>query len=265
MSKELQKVDNESLDLLKQNFPVEVGFAKISLPRLGMYSQDKTEGKGKKMVVTAEAGVFYTETQADEKDENGKDVWIKTELGTEIEGTIVFKRKQLKMYDSDTEKYTSSPVYDTDDEVLPLFCEKVEVARGTPSELKSKYEYMSEDGKTKSKLEENVILYVKYNNDIYQMNLRGSSMYSYKGYSRNVLPPSVLTRFSSESKSKGTIEWNQMKFETIRNLDNEEIDKVLSDVQNIKESIKQVKEYFENSSTNSPVQSEEDMEIIRKF
>lgn len=235
---------DQAIQALRESFPMDQGFQRILLPRLSMASQDKTEGKGKAMKVVTEAGTFFTEKQTDEVNEEGKNVWAKEELGSEIEVVIIYKRKQLRLYDEATEKYTSSPIFDKEDEIIPLFCDKVEVARGTMKELKAKYQYKGEDGKTKSKLEDNAILYVIYNDEIHQMNLRGSSMYSYLAYTRKVLPPVVLTSLSSEAKEKGSIAWNQMTFEAIRNLTAEEVVDVQDKVNQIRNGILAEKEYY---------------------
>jgi len=135
-----KKVDDKVLAQLQESYPVEPKTNKILLPRLALVTQDKTEGKGKAMKVVAEAGTFFIERQTDEVTDEGKQVWEKEELGEEIEGIILFQRKQLRFYDEGTEQYTSSPVYDMDDEVLPLWCDRNEVDRGTPKELKSRKE-----------------------------------------------------------------------------------------------------------------------------
>src|ERR1035441_8205259 len=88
---------------LAQGFPQEQGFTRAILPRLALVSQDKVSGKGKSMVVTQEAGTFLKEYQSEETGDDGKKVWNKDEIGTEIEGTIVFQRKQLKFYDEKTQ------------------------------------------------------------------------------------------------------------------------------------------------------------------
>lgn len=245
---------DEVLAQLREAFPTDPALSRITLPRLGMYSQDQTEGKGKAMKVIAEAGTFFLERQTDEVDEEtGKNIWTKDELGTEIEGIILFKRRQLRMYDEDTELYTSSPVFDTDDEVVPLFCEKKETARGTPADLKALYQYTADDGKTKSKLEDNVILYVKLSadNKVYQLNLRGSSMYAFRTYARTTLVPAVVTRFSSEAKSKGSIEWNQMTFEVARELNGNEALDILKEVQEIKDTVASEKAQYAKPVTST--------------
>lgn len=232
----------QAIAMLKESFPVEQS-SRIILPRLGMASQDITEGKGKSMKVITEAGTFFVEKQTDEEDENGKKVWEKEELGKSIEGIIIFQRKQLRMYDEATEEYTSSPVYDKDDEIIPIFCNKAEVARGTPEELQAKFTYVK-DGKTKSKLEVNRILYVLKDDEVYQMNLRGSSMYSFLTYARKVVPPTVVTEFTSEAKEKGSIEWNQMNFTALRSLNEKELNDVVRRVEEIKEHIANTKKVF---------------------
>lgn len=248
---------DEALAQLRQEYPTEIGFKRALLPRFALVSQDVTEGKGKAMKVIAEAGTFYIEVQSEEEEEvevDGKMVmrkkWERTELGKEAEGIILYQRKQLKYYDEAEEKYTSSPVYDTEDEVLPLFKDKQEVARGTPAELRKLYPGVSRAGKAKSNLEDNRILYVLLKNKeteedaIFQLNLRGTSMYSFLTFARKTLPPSVLTKFSSEPQEKGSTEWNMMTFEPVRPLNKKEVDDVLEKVNEIKQGIAEEKSYY---------------------
>lgn len=247
MSKELTtKASNEALEMLRQSYPLEQGFTRVLFPRIGLVSQDKTSGKGKLMKVVAEAGTFFTEHQTDELDEEGKKIWEKSDIGTTFEGIILFQRKQLRFYDSATETYTSSPVYDTDEEVLPLFCNKQEVDRGTPVELKGRkiYKGKSAKGKDISKLEENRILYVLYNDEVSQLNLRGTSMYAFMTYARKNLPPSVLTEFGSEPKEHGSISWSQMTFKAVRALNAKEVEDVQEKIDEIKEGVAQEKGFF---------------------
>ncbi len=250
----------EALAQLRQEYPVEIGFNRALLPRFGLVSQDQTEGKGKNMKVVTEAGTFFIEVQSEEEEEyqdaEGKTQkrksWERTELGTETEGIILFQRKQLKYYDESTEKYTSSPVYDTDDEVIPLFLDKKEIERGTPAQLKALYPGTHKvTGKAISLLEDNRILYVLIDETVYQLNLRGSSMYSFLTWSRKVLPPSLLTKFSSEAKEKGSIVWNQMTFEAVRGLSQDEINVVLEKVGEIKQGIAAEKQYYANQAAAS--------------
>lgn len=253
--KKLSAADQELVQQLRESYPFEPSALRIQLPRISMLSQDKTEitgtGKGKKINVLEAAGTFFKEMQTEEVDEEGKKKWSKDELGDEIEGIILFQRKQLRMYDEKTELYTSSPVFDSNEEIVPLFCNKAEVARGTVAELKAKYQYQDKDNKTKSKLEDNKILYVLYEDEVYQMNLRGSSMYAYMTYARKVTPPAVLTRFSSEAREKGDIEWNQMLFEPLRPLNTKELKTTLEKVEEIRNSVAVEKASFANTQPKS--------------
>lgn len=252
----------ESLALLRSEFPSEPSMSQTLLPRFSMASQDVMEGEGKNKKVVVEAGTFYLESQDEDEteveDEKGKAVmkrlWTKTEIGDKARAIIVFQRKQLRFYDEDTETYTSSPVYDSEDEIVPLFCEKSEVARGTPKELKEKYQFTDKDGKTKSKLEDNRILYVLYtakNGEptVYQLNLRGSSMYSFMSYARELnkkgrAPNMIVTEFGSEHREKGKIEWNMMTFEAIRDIGEDEAKDVLGRINEFKSAIAQQKAFF---------------------
>lgn len=247
MKRELSKqITQDQLAALSQAMPVEPGFKKIILPRLGFYSQDQIEGKGKNMKVTTEAGTFYFENQSEEVDENGKKIWAREEIGSSVEGIILFQRKQLKLYDEKTEKYTNSPIYDSEEEIVPLFCDKKEIKRGKPAELKESYKYTDKNGKTKSALEENRILYILIDEKLYQLNLRGSSMYSFFTYQRKTLVPSVVTKITSEPKEKGEINWNQMIFTAERQITETEAEKVISIINDTKLAIIQEKGNFKS-------------------
>ncbi len=245
MSKQITTINQDLINQITNNMPMENSIHRLSLPRLGMFSQDQVEGKGKSMVVTAEAGTFYIEKATDEVDENGKKVWIKEELGKEIEATVVYYRKQLSMYDSATEKYTNSAVYDNDTDIIPLFCDKKEIAKGTQSELKAKYKFIDpKDNKTKSKLQDMKILFVLHKGEVYQLNLKGTSMFSFMTYLRNSIPSTVLTTFNSEAKEQGTTSWNMMSFKTKRPLDNDELQTVIDFQTEIKDSVRNEKEFY---------------------
>ncbi len=257
------------LDALKNRFPVDPGSTRINLPRLGMFSQDKTEEvrnkQGKKEIkVISEAGTFYIDRETDKEDkETGKKIWAKEELGTSIEAIIVYQRKQLSFYDEDAETYTSSPVYDSDTDSIPLFREGKEVDRGTPAQLKARKEYQTvKNGKKKSSLEDNRILYVLFNDEFFQMNLRGTSMYSFMTYARkseNVL--AVVTGMDSKKMEKGDIEWNQMTFEAVRSINGSEADTVIAKVEEIEEGIEAQRAHYAQASE----QDEEKQTALDKF
>ncbi len=235
------------------------------------------KGKNKKITVVEAAGTFFTEHETDEKEEvtaedgtvSQKPIWKKTELGESIEVVILYQRRQLRMYDEKTELYTSSPVFDTDDDVIKLFCNKNEVGKGTPAELKSKYMYQDKDGKQKCKLEENRILYVLYEGEKYQLNLRGSSMYAYLTYARKTIPNTVVTRLSSEAKEKGDIAWNQMTFVAASGLetDPELADQVLTEMKKLEAGIQIERQSFaalDNKNKKADAEMDELVEAGQK-
>lgn len=238
----------ESVALVNAAFPIDSGYQQTMLPRLGMVSQDKFEGKGKNAELVKEAGMFFTEQSTDEVDEAGKNIWEKEDLGTDgIEVQIIYQRKQLRHYDEATETFTSSPVYDTDDEIIPLFANKAEIARGTPAELKKGYEYVDKKtGKVKSGLEDNRILYVLYEGELYQMNLRGSSMYSFMTFSRKARPgvASALIKLTSSAQENGAVAWNRMEFEVVRPLNAKEIEEVQEKQKELIQEIQERKAKF---------------------
>lgn len=242
----------ELIATLQNEFPVEPGFQRVLLPRIAFKAQDVMEGQGKSKVVTTEAGTFLLEIPTDEEDDFGKKVWEKREIGSSFEATIIYNRKQLRYYDEATQTFTSSPIFDKDDEVIPLFRDKAEIAKDTATNLKAREEYagLTLKGKPKSLLEDNSILYVLYEGELYQMSIRGGSMYAYKSYVRSVRPgvPLVVTRFDSEPQSKGSINWNQMTFNKVRDLSNEEATDVVSRVMELKQAISDEKEFYNSKN-----------------
>lgn len=248
MSKK-ELASEEELAQLDGSYPVEKGYNRILLPRLEYSSQNVTEGKGKNLKVVTEAGTFATSVQTDEEDENGKKIWTRTELGKEIEVIIVYERRQLKFYDG--EKYVSSPIFDTDTQVLPLFRDKVEVDRGTPSELKARprYQGKSAKGKDISKLEENKVLYVLYDGTMYQLSIRGTSMYAFQAYKRTVQPNKVVTVLNSESRENGSTVWNAITWKNKRALTSDELKAVVEWLDTITQAIKTEQEYFQGNKS----------------
>jgi len=229
---------------LAQMYPQEQGYTTTLFPRISFRSQDVMEGKGKDKKVTIEAGTFFFEQQTDELNEHGKKVWSKEEVGKTISLRIIYVRKQLRYYDESTEEYTSSPLYDTAEEVVPLFTAGKKIAEGTPASLRALYEYKDAEGKTKSKLEETRVLYVMYKDTLCQLSLRGSSMYSFLTYSRATQVNVVVTAITSEEKEKGTINWNQMVFTNTRALTPDEATEVIATVGELLAGINDQKAYF---------------------
>ena len=247
--------DAAALAAFAAQFPQESGFSRLMLPRLTFKAQDVFEGKGKNKTVVIEAGTFFTERPTEEKDENGKPVWDKQELGLDIEGFIVYKRKQLRYYEESTETFYSTPIFDDVNSILPLFAGGKKVATGTPAELKKTFEFTNEEGKLRSKLEDNVVLYIVYKDDLYQLSLRGSSMYSFMDFARKVAisPSAHLIHFSSEAQSKGSIEWNQMTFKPVRTITTDEMNMMQEHITAIKDAIDAEREFYAQAAEDATV------------
>lgn len=261
------------IEALRNEYPEEQGFVRNYLPRLGMFSQDVTEGKGKAMKVVTEAGTFFVDRKMEENDAKGKIQFEKNEIGDSMKGVIIFQRRQLRHYDEATEEYTSSPIFDFDTDVVKLFKNKKEVASGTAAELKALAKFqITKDGKTKSALEENKILYVVYGKDheIFEMNLRGSSMYSYKSYAKELhanekVPSLVLTKFTSEACEKGDINWNKMMFSVERDLTGSEAEAIFEQVKELKSSIAQERSFFANKDSAKVAEDKAEEEKLNDF
>ena len=264
-SKEVTTVaSQEVINQLSGAYPVESGGLRIILPRISMKSQDETEGKGKAMKVVTEAGTFFVESETDEiNEETGKKVWIKEDIGKSFEGIIIFKRKQLRYYDESNETYTSSPIYDNDTDIIPLFCNKKEIARGTPADLKAREEYAFEkDGKKKSKLEDNRVLYVLKDGELYQLSLRGSSMYSLMSYERSTNVPGVLTKFDSEAMENGKVCWNKMTFKVVRALNSDEAELATQEQKRIIAAVQIEKASYANKAVEAKSADDELDEMV---
>ena len=267
----VKAVPKELLAELEQSYPVERNINRVYLPRLGMVSQDvieevKDKKTGKKKInVITEAGTFYTEVQSDELDENGKKTWERTELGTTIEAIIIFERKQLKFYDSDNNTFINSPIFDSPDEVVPLFSKGKEISRGTPAELKKDYPGLSSKGKPLSKLQDVRVLYVLLENVLYQLSLQGTSAYSFADYKKSILHPNTwVTQFESEHMENGSTVWNKMVFGAVRAITAEEAERVVEITREIKAGIDQAQAFYANQRTEEAAADREFARLTAK-
>lgn len=215
--KEVQTLSEEQLAVLNENYPVNDDNSRQSLPRFGLLSKDIIEesgtGKNKKITVVQAAGTFYTEKDLGEVDENGKKVWTKEFLdGEEQDVIIVFHRRQLRKYDSSLKKFISSPVFDNDQQIIPLYLDKQVIKRGTQAELQALYPALTQKGKPTSDLKEETILYVLYNDEMYQFNLSQSSKWAFKDYKKTVNPSTVVTTLGSVEETFGTNTYRKITF-----------------------------------------------------
>lgn len=231
----MKKITEEQLALLNESYPVEESSNSLILPRFGMLSKDITEvsgsGKTKKIKVTQASGTFFTERDNGEVDENGKKVWTKTFLDGDTQDiVIVYPRRQLRMYDSSLEKFYSTPVYDNDTQVLPLYLDKQVVKRGTQAELQAMFPAVTLKGKPSSKLKQDTILFILVNGELHQCNLSQSSKWGYHPYAKSLYPStpaSFVTTVGSVEETQGDNTYRKMTFTQKRPINGDEFDAVL--------------------------------------
>lgn len=258
-----ETLSEEQLAVLNEAYPVDAEESRSSLPRFGMLSKDITEeegvGKAKKISVVESAGTFYTEKDEGAVDEDGKKVWTKTFLpGEEADVIIAYHRKQLRKYDSSLEKFITSPIYDTADQILPLYLDKQVVKRGTVAQLQSLYPALTQKGKPTSDLKEHAILYVLYKDEMYQMQCSISSGFEFKTYKRTVNPSTVITTLSSHEETFGTNTYRKTLFTNKRMITGEEFGTVTEAQGGIKEVV------ASDAQLYLPSKADDDFEALGK-
>lgn len=231
MAKKQDGLSEEQLAILNNSFPVGDDSSRLSLPKFGMLSKDITEetgtGKNKKIKVIEAAGTFYTEKDQGETNEEGKKVWTKKFLeGELIDVQIVYFRHQLRMYDSSLEKFYSTPIYDNGDQQLPLYLDKAVVKRGTEKELQAMFPKLTLKGKPSSKLDKKTILYILYEEELYQFELSVSSGWEFSSYKKKINPSTVITTLSSTEEQAGSNVYRKINFNVDRPITSEEFDSV---------------------------------------
>jgi len=252
MSKELTtELQGESL------LPKENTFVRRTFPRISFTSQDVTEGKGKTMKVVEEAGTFFIEKPTDNTDEKGKRIYGKDEIGKSFEGVIFFTRKKLSYYDQAAGKFISSSLYDQDTDEVVLWQDGKQVTKGTKVELQAPYMFVKEDGKKSCKLAENKVLYVWYNNEIFELTIKGTSMFEYSGYYKNCMgePNKNLTLISSIEAENGATRWNKTTYKRVRQLTQDEWDTTRALAAEMLKGIADEKAYFNSINTDVPTSS----------
>ncbi len=265
MSKK-QEINEQQLAILKEAFPSTGESVRTSYPRLGMLSKDIIEesgtGKNKKITVIQSAGTFFTERDMGETNEQGKSVWTKEFIdGETIEVIIAFHRRQLRKFDSSLEKFISSPVYDNSEQIIPLYLDKQVIKRGTQAELQALYPALTQKGKPTSDLKEETILYVIYNNELFQMNLTQSSKWEFKSYSKTLNPSTVITTLSSIEETFGKNTYRKVTFTKGRLINTDEFEIVTEGQTALKETVESDNQFYLTDGSNASQQEDE----LKKF
>lgn len=223
----MTNITEEQLAVLNENYPVSTEDSRLTFPRFGMLSKDITEesgtGKNKKIKIIEVAGTFYTERDMGQTDEAGKKIWTREYLeGDTVEVIIAFHRYQLRRFDSSLNKFYSTPIYDTSDQILPLYLDKQVIKRGTEAQLQSMYPALTQKGKPTSDLKRDTILFVLYKDEMYQLNLSVSSGWAFSAYKRIVNPSTVVTTLGSTEETFGTNTYRKISFTNTRMINGEE-------------------------------------------
>jgi len=252
----------EQLAVLDGAYPIGEN-TRVSFPRFGMLSKDLTEetGKGKSKVTTVieAAGTYFTESDNGEIDEEtGKKVWTKEFIGENPEVIIAFERKQLRKYDNSLNKFISSAVYDTPEQIIPLYLDKQIIKRGTPVELQAMYPALTQKGKASSDLKEDRILYVIYKGTMYQWTLSTSSKWSFSEYKRIVGNPSkVTTELSSLEETNGSNVYRKSLFKSTGVINAEELDLVMESQSVLRTQVESDAARLLETSKNEVIEADE--------
>jgi hypothetical protein len=216
-NQEVSVLSEEQLAILNENFPQSDESNKVNYPKFGMLSKDLVEesgtGKNKKIEVIQAAGTFYTEKDLGETDAEGRKIWTKNFIDSEtVDGIIPFYRYQLKKFDASLNKFISSPIYDSEDQVLSLFLDKQVIKKGTEKELQSLYPALTAKGKPTSDLKKYTIIYFIYEGETYQFNLAISSGWNFSTYKKSINPSTVITTLGSIEDTFGTNTYRKVTF-----------------------------------------------------
>lgn len=264
----MKKETELSVELVGDSYlPKENTFIRKTFPRISFTSQDKTEGKGKTMTVTEEAGTFFLEKPTDETDDKNKKIWSHVEIGKSLEGVIFFTRKKLSYYDQPNNAFISSSYFDQDNDEIVLWSAGKQIGKGNKESLQKLYREEIKDPKdpTKKKivnnLAENKVLYVWYKDEVYELTVKGTSMYSYSSYYKdcNGEPNKNLTLMTPEDCENGSISWSKIIYKRVRQLSQSEWDITRTLAREMIEGIQEEKKYF--SSLNTDVPKEESLTL----
>lgn len=256
MAKKETQLTEAQLAILNESYPVIEENSRLILPRFGMLSKDITEesgtGKNKKITVIQASGTFFTERDLGETDDNGKKKWTREYIDDveEIDVVITYHRRQLRKYDSSLEKFISSPIYDTSEQIIPLYLDRQVIKRGTEKELQSLYPALTQKGKPTSDLKQDTILYILYNNELFQCNLSQSSKWEFKNYAKKVNPSTVVTIIGSVEETFGDNTYRKMTFTNKRMITSVEFELVNEGQVILKENVKADEKFYLGSGSS---------------
>lgn len=247
----------EVLAQLNAMFPQGDSYNRTKFPKLVFKSQtvlDEDEN------VVIKAGTFFVERETEEVDEHGKNKWESVEVGKTLDAHIVYYRKRLQFWDAKEVVFYSTPLYDEEFEVIPLFKAGEYVCEGTPAQLKAMYPKVVEvedrktgemKQKTVSQLRDARVIYVIFNGELLELTISGTSMYSFLEYLKKFAPQACITTLNSTKEEVGSTKWNKMSFKVLRNPTQEEAVLAVDTINELREAIEHEKQYYAQKRANA--------------
>lgn len=249
MSQEIQITEGSALDKLRNAYPqhAEDNYVKNVLPQVTFKAKAVLDDPGEKVVI--KAGTFMSKVRSEEQ-VDGKYEYTETEIGNKISVNVLYERYRLSYYDSANEAYVSSPVFDSKEELVKLFSNGKQVASGTVAELQALPEYtVEEDGKKKCKLQLQKVLYVFHNGEVKELAMSLGNGYVWRKFKQDNIVPAIHIEINSEKTENGGNKYNQMVFKNAGWLTEEEAERNLAFVENIRKGIEAEKAYYGQSTT----------------
>jgi len=240
----------EVLARLAAMFPQGDSYNRTKFPKLVFKSQTVLDADEN---VVIKAGTFFIERETEEVDEHGKNKWSSEEVGKTLDAHIVYYRKRLQYWDAKEEVFYSTPLYDEETEVMPLFKAGEFVTQGTPAELKASYPKIIEvedrrtgekKTKTVSLLRDARVMYALVNGELLELTISGTSMYSFLEYLKKFAPQACITTLNSTKEEAGATKWNKMSFKPLRNPTQDEALLAINTIEELREAIENEKQYY---------------------
>lgn len=245
MSKEITTIqEGSALDKLRQAYPqhAEDSYVKTILPQITFKAKAVLDDAGEKVVI--KAGTFMSKVRSEEQ-KDGKYEYTETEIGNKITLNVLYERYRLSFYDSANTAYVSSPVFDSKEEIVKLFSNGKQIASGTVAELQALPEYtVEEDGKTKCKLQLQKVLYVFHDGQVRELAMSLGNGYVWRKFKQNNIVPAINIEVTSEKTENGGNKYNEMVFKNAGWLTEEEAQRNLDLVEDIKKGIEAEKAYY---------------------
>ncbi len=249
---EVEIKEGSALDKLRQAYPqhAEDSYVKNVLPQIRFKAKAVLDESGEKVAI--KAGTFVLVVKGEEKD--GKAEYVETIIGEKIAIDVLYERYKLSYFDSASEEYVSSPVFDDKTEIVKLFKGGKQYASGTVAELQALPEFIvMEEDKKKCKLELQKVLYVLYDGVLHETSLSRGNGFAWRKFKQENVAPAIHTEITSEKTEHGGNKYNQMVFKNVGWLTEEEAERNLALVESIVKGIEAEKAYYGQATSTQPM------------